>query len=109
VTLLFALTGIHVFPRPKYYVPRNPFPSQPYYPQQPLAVLSSPALYSQLDVETLFFVFYYLPGTYMQCVVLFLAFRSFLTIVQKVFGCQGAEAAIVAIPRKVSHMVPETL
>ncbi|KAG8747894.1 general negative regulator of transcription subunit 5 [Ceratobasidium sp. 414] len=52
--------------KPKYYVPRNPFPSQPYYPQQPLAVLSSPALYSQLDVETLFFVFYYLPGTYMQ-------------------------------------------
>ncbi|KAG8691671.1 hypothetical protein FRC11_013282 [Ceratobasidium sp. 423] len=52
--------------KPKYYVPRNPYPSQPYYPQQPLAVLSSPALYSQLDVETLFFVFYYLPGTYMQ-------------------------------------------
>ncbi|KAF8609490.1 hypothetical protein BDV93DRAFT_518304 [Ceratobasidium sp. AG-I] len=52
--------------KPKYYIPRNPFPSQPYYPQQPLAVLSSPALYSQLDVETLFFVFYYLPGTYMQ-------------------------------------------
>ncbi|QRV91280.1 general negative regulator of transcription subunit 3 [Ceratobasidium sp. AG-Ba] len=52
--------------KPKYYVPRNPFPSQPYYPQQPLAVLTSPALYSQLDVETLFFVFYYLPGTYMQ-------------------------------------------
>ncbi|CAE6461261.1 unnamed protein product [Rhizoctonia solani] len=52
--------------KPKYYVPRNPYPSQPYYPQQPLTVLSSPALYSQLDVETLFFVFYYLPGTYMQ-------------------------------------------
>ncbi|KAJ1310994.1 hypothetical protein OPQ81_009502 [Rhizoctonia solani] len=52
--------------KPKYYVPRNPYPSQPYYPQQPLPVLSSPALYSQLDVETLFFVFYYLPGTYMQ-------------------------------------------
>ncbi|CUA73824.1 General negative regulator of transcription subunit 3 [Schizosaccharomyces pombe 972h-] [Rhizoctonia solani] len=52
--------------KPKYYVPRNPYPSQAYYPQQPLAVLSSPALYSQLDVETLFFVFYYLPGTYMQ-------------------------------------------
>ncbi|CAE6425291.1 unnamed protein product [Rhizoctonia solani] len=52
--------------KPKYYVPRNPYPSQSYYPQQPLTVLSSPALYSQLDVETLFFVFYYLPGTYMQ-------------------------------------------
>ncbi|CAE6521666.1 unnamed protein product [Rhizoctonia solani] len=57
--------------KPKYYVPRNPYPSQPYYPQQPLAVLSSPALYSQLDVETLFFVFYYLPGTYMHSPALY--------------------------------------
>jgi len=29
-------------------------------------VLSSPALFSQIDVETLFYVFYYLPGTYQQ-------------------------------------------
>lgn len=29
-------------------------------------MLSSPALFSQIDVETLFYVFYYLPGTYQQ-------------------------------------------
>jgi len=28
--------------------------------------LSTPSVFSQLDVETLFYVFYYLPGTYQQ-------------------------------------------
>ena len=52
--------------KPKYYVPRNPFPTVNYYPQQPLATLGAPSIFSQLDVETLFYVFYYLPGTYQQ-------------------------------------------
>ncbi|VDC03982.1 unnamed protein product [Peniophora sp. CBMAI 1063] len=52
--------------KPKYYVPRNPYQSPAYYPQQPLRLLSSPQLFAQLDVETLFYVFYYLPGTYQQ-------------------------------------------
>ena len=49
-------------------MPRNPYQSPAYYPQQPLRLLSSPQLFAQLDVETLFYVFYYLPGTYQQCV-----------------------------------------
>ncbi|KIO23221.1 carbohydrate-binding module family 1 protein [Tulasnella calospora MUT 4182] len=52
--------------KPKYYVPRNQYNTPPYYPQTPLAILSSPALFAQLDVETLFYVFYFLPGTYQQ-------------------------------------------
>ena len=52
--------------KPKYYVPRNPFQTPPYYPQAPHALLQTPAIFSQLDVETLFWVFYYLPGTYQQ-------------------------------------------
>ncbi|KZV73569.1 hypothetical protein PENSPDRAFT_602631 [Peniophora sp. CONT] len=52
--------------KPRYYVPRNPYQSPAYYPQQPLRLLSSPQLFAQLDVETLFYVFYYLPGTYQQ-------------------------------------------
>ena len=56
----------HVIPRPKYYVPRNPYPTPAYYPQQPHPTLGSPAIFSQLDVETLFYIFYYLPGTYQQ-------------------------------------------
>jgi len=52
--------------RPKYYVPRNPFQTPPYYPQSPHHLLSTAGIFSQLDVETLFYVFYYLPGTYQQ-------------------------------------------
>ncbi|KAJ7688397.1 Not1 N-terminal domain, CCR4-Not complex component-domain-containing protein [Mycena rosella] len=52
--------------KPKYYVPRNPYPTAAYYPQSPHPLLSTAAIYSQLDVETLFYVFYFLPGTYQQ-------------------------------------------
>ncbi|KAF9468828.1 Not1 N-terminal domain, CCR4-Not complex component-domain-containing protein [Collybia nuda] len=52
--------------KPKYYVPRNPFPTAPYYPQAPHPALSTALIFSQLDVETLFYVFYFLPGTYQQ-------------------------------------------
>ncbi|KAM6495663.1 Not1 N-terminal domain, CCR4-Not complex component domain containing protein [Amanita muscaria] len=52
--------------KPKYYVPKNPFQTPPYYPQTPHPLLSTAAIFSQLDVETLFYVFYYLPGTYQQ-------------------------------------------
>lgn len=52
--------------KPKYYVPRNPFQTAPYYPQAPHPALSTHAIFSQLDVETLFYVFYFLPGTYQQ-------------------------------------------
>ncbi|KIK65627.1 hypothetical protein GYMLUDRAFT_39119 [Collybiopsis luxurians FD-317 M1] len=52
--------------RPKYYVPRNPFSTPAYYPQTPNPLLNTPAIFAQLDVETLFYVFYYHPGTYQQ-------------------------------------------
>ncbi|KAF7966935.1 hypothetical protein HWV62_36390 [Athelia sp. TMB] len=52
--------------RPKYYVPRNPFQTPEYYPQTQNPVLSTAGIFSQLDVETLFYVFYFLPGTYQQ-------------------------------------------
>lgn len=52
--------------RPKYYVPRNQFNTPSFYPQAPHPILSTPGIFSQIDVETLFYVFYYLPGTYQQ-------------------------------------------
>ncbi|RDX53088.1 hypothetical protein OH76DRAFT_1480121 [Lentinus brumalis] len=52
--------------KPKYYVPRNPIQTPSYYPQVPHPLLSTPGIFSQLDVETLFYVFYYHPGTYQQ-------------------------------------------
>ncbi|KAH7916692.1 Not1 N-terminal domain, CCR4-Not complex component-domain-containing protein [Hygrophoropsis aurantiaca] len=56
----------HDTEKPKYYVPRNPFTTPNFYPQTPNPVLSTPGIFSQIDVETLFYVFYYLPGTYQQ-------------------------------------------
>ena len=55
--------------RPKYYVPRNPIQTPSYYPQSPIPNLNTPAVFSQLDVEILFYVFYFHPGTYQQCVI----------------------------------------
>ncbi|ODV90260.1 hypothetical protein CANCADRAFT_1991 [Tortispora caseinolytica NRRL Y-17796] len=52
--------------KPKHYRPQNPYPMASYYPQVPLAVFDDPALYSKLDFETLFYIFYYRQGTYQQ-------------------------------------------
>ncbi|KAJ1018568.1 hypothetical protein NDA16_004850 [Ustilago loliicola] len=52
--------------KPKYYVPKNPFPTPSYYPQTPAGVFDNPALYSKFDVDTLFYIFYYQQGTYHQ-------------------------------------------
>ncbi|CCA74013.1 related to NOT3-general negative regulator of transcription, subunit 3 [Serendipita indica DSM 11827] len=52
--------------RPKYHTTRNPTQTPSYYPQQMLPLLSSPEFFERLDVETLFWVFYYMPGTYQQ-------------------------------------------
>ncbi|EMD41095.1 hypothetical protein CERSUDRAFT_111671 [Gelatoporia subvermispora B] len=52
--------------KPKYYVPRNPIQTPSYYPQTPNPILNTAGIFSQLDVETLFYVFYFHPGTYQQ-------------------------------------------
>jgi len=52
--------------KPKYYIPRNPYTTAAYYPQQPLASMDNSNLYGRLEPETLFFIFYYHAGTYQQ-------------------------------------------
>ena len=54
------------YSRPKYHTTRNPLATPSYYPQQMLPLLTSPEFFERLDVETLFWVFYYMPGTYQQ-------------------------------------------
>ena len=49
-------------------MPRNPIQTPSYYPQVPHPLLNTPGIFAQLDVETLFYVFYYHPGTYQQYV-----------------------------------------
>jgi CCR4-NOT transcriptional regulation complex NOT5 subunit len=62
---LFLLTQL-AWTRPKYYLPRHPFATPPYYPQSPHPLLNQAWVYSTFEVETLFFIFYYLPGTFSQ-------------------------------------------
>ena len=52
--------------RPKYYTPKDPYPTPHYYPQAPAAIFDNPALYGKFDVDTLFYIFYYQQGTYHQ-------------------------------------------
>lgn len=54
------------FNRPKYYVPRTPYATPTYYPQEPSSQFGSASLFAKLDVDTLFYIFYYCPGTYLQ-------------------------------------------
>ncbi|KAJ7157343.1 Not1 N-terminal domain, CCR4-Not complex component-domain-containing protein [Mycena filopes] len=64
--------GVSGIPQPqdtvkaKYYMPRNPFPTATYYPQAPHPLLNNAAIYARVDVETLFYVFYFLPLSYPQ-------------------------------------------
>lgn len=52
--------------RPPPYAPRNPCRTPAYYPQQPPTHFSQPSWYSEVDIDTLFFIFYYQQGTYPQ-------------------------------------------
>jgi CCR4-NOT transcription complex subunit 3 len=58
---------------PRYYRPQHPFGYSPnHYPSEPLPLFDNPQLYSRLDNDTLFYLFYYRQGTYQQ----FLAARA---------------------------------
>ncbi|KAF8939639.1 Not1 N-terminal domain, CCR4-Not complex component-domain-containing protein [Dissophora ornata] len=53
--------------RPKYYTPKNPYPTPSYYPQTPpQGLFENPAMFEKFDIDTLFFIFYYQQGTYQQ-------------------------------------------
>ncbi|KAG0269845.1 general negative regulator of transcription subunit 5 [Actinomortierella ambigua] len=53
--------------RPKFYQPKNPYPTPSYYPQSPpQGLFDSAAMFEKFDIDTLFFIFYYQQGTYQQ-------------------------------------------
>ena len=54
------------FIRPKYYIPKQPYATPSYYPQQPALSLETPHLFAKLGNDTLFYIFYYHQGTYAQ-------------------------------------------
>ncbi|KAL1958524.1 hypothetical protein VTO42DRAFT_4388 [Malbranchea cinnamomea] len=54
--------------RPRHYRPQNPYPTPPYYPQEPLPIFNDARLYEpgRIETDTLFYLFYYRQNTYQQ-------------------------------------------
>src|SRR5271154_1299649 len=52
--------------QPRYYKPKYRFNTPSHYPQEPLHIFDDARLYSRIDPDTLFYVFYYKQGTYQQ-------------------------------------------
>jgi CCR4-NOT transcription complex subunit 3 len=48
------------------YVPRNVYPTPASFPASPAALFEKAAVFERLDVDTLFFIFYYQQGSYQQ-------------------------------------------
>jgi CCR4-NOT transcription complex subunit 3 len=51
---------------PRTYKPEIRFNTPSYYPQELDPVFDDPRLYSRIDPDTLFYIFYYKQGTYQQ-------------------------------------------
>ncbi|CED84888.1 CCR4-NOT transcriptional regulation complex, NOT5 subunit [Phaffia rhodozyma] len=64
--------GLHALPhpqdaeKPRYYVPKNPYQTPLYYPQEPFVGFQDKTIYSKMDLDTLFYIFYYHANTYEQ-------------------------------------------
>lgn len=52
--------------RPHHYIPKEPFPTPPYYPSIPLDIFNDPEAMEKIEIDTLFYIFYYQKGTYQQ-------------------------------------------
>ncbi|KAG5366508.1 General negative regulator of transcription subunit 3 [Yarrowia sp. B02] len=52
--------------KPHMYHPESPFPTLPFYPQDPLSVFEDGGIFAKMDIDTLFYIFYYRQGTYHQ-------------------------------------------
>lgn len=75
-----------------------------YYPQEPFAGFQDKEFYSKLDLDTLFYIFYYHANTYEQCVPprsLLKEPKAKLTIIgfdsTQVVGCARAQEAELAV------------
>lgn len=52
--------------KPHMYHPESPFPTLPFYPQDPLPMFDDSSIFSKMDIDTLFYIFYYRQGSYHQ-------------------------------------------
>ena len=52
--------------KPRHYRPQTKYNTPRYYPQAPFMTIDDPSLYSKIDTDTLFYIFYYRQNTYQQ-------------------------------------------
>ena len=52
--------------KPRHYRPQTKYTTPRYYPQEPFMTIDDPSLYSKIDTDTLFYIFYYRQNTYQQ-------------------------------------------
>lgn len=52
--------------RSRTYTPQNPYPTPASYPSTPSTIFENPEVFEKLGTDALFFIFYYLQGTYQQ-------------------------------------------
>ena len=52
--------------KPRHYKPQTKYHTPRYYPQEPFMTIDDPSLYSKIDTDTLFYIFYYRQNTYQQ-------------------------------------------
>lgn len=52
--------------KPRHYRPDQKYLTPRYYPQEPFMTIDEPSLYSKIDTDTLFYIFYYRQNTYQQ-------------------------------------------
>ena len=52
--------------KPRHYRPQTKYSTPRYYPQEPFMTIDDPSLYSKIDTDTLFYIFYYRQNTYQQ-------------------------------------------
>ena len=52
--------------KPRHYRPQTKYHTPRHYPQEPFMTIDDPSLYSKIDTDTLFYIFYYRQNTYQQ-------------------------------------------
>lgn len=61
-----SLQALNMSLSPRYYHPKNPIKTPSHYPQARLPTLEDKSIYARLELDQLFYMFYYMTGTYEQ-------------------------------------------
>ena len=92
--------------RPHYYHPQNPVKTPSYYPQSKPSILDDKSIYQRLELDQLFYIFYYMVGTYEQCVLpIYHTFQAYADHYHQMARGAGIEKTELALSQAVFNMV----